>query len=73
MPKYSLSDYDMSGREDYVTCPRCGGSGMDNDSLDHKCFHCHGTKRVPVSKERDSTPPDDGRFDEPKNDDWRYL
>lgn len=49
MPKYSLNDCDLTRREKYVTCPRCGGSGMNNDTLDHKCYLCKGTKRVPES------------------------
>lgn len=41
-------DYDREER--YVTCPRCGGSGKNNDTLDCNCYLCQGTKRVPKSE-----------------------
>lgn len=29
--------------ETLENCPVCCGTGMDNDSLDHKCYSCNGT------------------------------
>lgn len=37
----------------HITCPECGGSGKDNDSLDHDCYTCHGLKRLFIHKEKD--------------------
>ena len=38
----------------YETCPRCGGSGMDNDTLDTICWHCSGTGEV-KAKDKNNT------------------
>lgn len=34
----------------WITCPRCGGSGKDNDTLDHNCFECHGSGQLHIKK-----------------------
>lgn len=31
---------------DMQTCPACCGTGLDNYSLDHKCYTCYGTGYV---------------------------
>ena len=37
------------------TCPVCYGTGMDNDSLDHKCYHCNGVGKVDIDNEDKKT------------------
>lgn len=41
--------YDESKLE---TCPICSGTGMDNDSLDHKCYHCNGIGKVDIKEDK---------------------
>lgn len=36
----------------YETCPECGGSGMNNGTLDSKCWHCNGTGEVKADDKR---------------------
>lgn len=38
------------------TCPVCCGTGMENYSLDHKCYTCNGTGVVEKNeKDKQST------------------
>ena len=32
-----------------VDCPRCGGSGVPAGARQHRCTHCHGTGRNPLT------------------------
>ena len=32
-----------------VDCPRCGGSGIPAGARQHRCTHCHGTGRNPLT------------------------
>ena len=32
--------------ENTKTCPECGGTGKDNDTLNCSCYLCNGRKRI---------------------------
>ena len=46
--------WSFTPEDEYKTCPECGGSGKDNDTLDWKCWRCNGIGRIKLSsKEED--------------------